>query len=83
MTIGRVDYRPDFIVLNVRTRKEYYWEHLGMLDDSNYVDHSFRKIAIYEKNGLIPGENLILSFESASAPLDILLLKQLIQKFCL
>lgn len=83
VTIGRVDYRPDFIVLNVRTRKEYYWEHLGMLDDSNYVDHSFRKIAIYEKNGLIPGENLILSFESASAPLDILLLKQLIQKFCL
>jgi len=25
---------PDFTVLNVGLRKELYWEHLGMMDDS-------------------------------------------------
>ncbi len=83
LSLGQTDYRPDFIVLNVRTRKEYYWEHLGMMDDKDYQDHSYRKIAVYEQNGIIPGVNLILSFESTSMPLYTPLIKQLIQQFCL
>ena len=83
LSLGQTDYRPDFIVLNVRTRKEYYWEHLGMMDDKDYQDHSYRKIAVYEQNGIIPGVSLILSFESTSMPLYTPLIKQLIQQFCL
>lgn len=82
LNIGGAEYRPDFIVLNVRTRKEYYWEHLGMMDDKGYVDHSYRKLSIYEKNGIIPGVNLILSFESLSMPLDTLHIRRLIKQFC-
>ncbi|MFQ6929598.1 MAG: hypothetical protein ACLRR3_00115 [Eubacterium sp.] len=29
--------KPDFTVLNKRTRHEYVWEHFGMMDDSIYV----------------------------------------------
>lgn len=28
---------PDFTVLNKRTRRVFYHEHLGMMDDINYV----------------------------------------------
>ena len=83
LSLGQSEFRPDFIVLNVRTRTEYYWEHLGLLDDENYVKNAFRKIAVYENNGIIPGVNLILSFESTSVPFDIQLLKNLIKHFCL
>lgn len=82
LSFGQAEFRPDFIVLNVRTRTEYYWEHLGMLDDEDYANHSYRKIAVYEKNGIIPGINLILSFESASVPLDIRVINNLIRQFC-
>lgn len=27
---------PDFVLLNKRTRKTYYWEHLGMMDNPDY-----------------------------------------------
>jgi len=36
--------RPDFMVLNVRTRQEYIWEHLGMLDDPVYLEKAMKKI---------------------------------------
>ena len=34
--------RPDFMVLNVRTRQEYIWEHLGMLDDPVYLEKAMK-----------------------------------------
>ena len=48
---GRV--YPDFTVLNVRERKEIYWEHLGMMDDPNYVENALQKLALYQQNGIL------------------------------
>ena len=31
-------FHPDFTVLNKRTRKEYYWEHFGRMDDPETAD---------------------------------------------
>ena len=41
--------RPDFLVLNVRTRQEYVWEHLGMLDDLAYLEKAMKKIELREQ----------------------------------
>lgn len=62
---------PDFTVLNVRKRKVYYWEHQGMMDDSIYVEKALRKTATYQKNGIYPGEDLILTSETRNCPLDV------------
>ncbi len=61
---------PDFTVLNVRKRKELYWEHFGMMDDSGYVERALEKIALYESNGILPGENLIMTFETKKNPIN-------------
>ncbi len=61
---------PDFLVLNRKTRKEYIWEHLGMLDNENYVRATQRKLSEYAKIGYFPGKNMIVTFESAGVPLD-------------
>lgn len=66
--IGQV--YPDFTVLNVRKRKEIYWEHLGMMDDSAYAEKALQKIAMYEQNGIYPGEGLILTYETRRNPLS-------------
>lgn len=76
-------YRPDFIILNVRKRKEYYWEHMGMMDNEDYSANAYKKLSIYEAHGIYPGENLILTFESSSAPLNTNEIKALINHFCL
>ncbi len=72
---------PDFIVLNVRKRKTMYWEHLGLLDDMDYAQKSFRKIDLYEKNGLFLGTDLILSMESLDETLDIRIIQEKIKLY--
>ena len=73
--------RPDFLVLNVRTRQEYVWEHLGMLDDLAYLEKAMKKIEAYIANGYIPGINLIITFESSKHPLDLKTVDKLIETF--
>lgn len=62
--------KPDFLILNKRTRKEYYWEHLGMMGDPKYAASNQRKIEKFAKNGIVVGKNLILSFECSERPLS-------------
>ena len=62
---------PDFIVLNVKTRKSFIWEHLGLCDLEEYASKNIKKIAKYERNGIMLGKDLIISTESEEAPLNI------------
>ena len=39
---------PDFTLLNLRERKEVYWEHFGMMDDAEYKNNTLLKIGEYE-----------------------------------
>ncbi len=71
--------KPDFKVLNMETRQEFYWEHFGMMNDDNYVRKTMKKIRQYGKNGFIQGKNLILTFESSECPLDIKNVEKIIE----
>lgn len=77
--MGRV--YPDFMVLNVKRRKELYWEHLGMMDDAVYVEKALQKIAVYEQNGIYPGEGLILTHETRKNPLSQKLVMNMIARY--
>ena len=61
---------PDFTVLNVKKRKEYYWEHFGMMDDPSYTEEALQKLTMYEQNGIFPGEQLIITYETRKNPLS-------------
>ena len=79
---GNAVVYPDFTVLNVRTRKTYLWEHFGRMDDAGYVENKMmRKIDLYRANGIYPGENLIMTFESANRPLQVEAVKDMINKY--
>ena len=69
---------PDFTVLNVRDRKEMYWEHFGLLDDPDYLETSLAKVTAYELSGYYPGDRLIISFETTRQPLDMRLIEKII-----
>jgi hypothetical protein len=72
---------PDFTVLNVRTRKEYYWEHLGMMDQADYCKNALERIALYEKNGLMPGKELLLTHETREHPIQTGIVVKMIECF--
>ena len=62
---------PDFAILNIKERKTYYWEHFGLVSNSDYADKNLEKLARYEKSGIILGDNLLVSFEAKGIGLDV------------
>lgn len=78
---GKKMIHPDFTLINRHTGKIYYWEHFGKMDDPGYVADFINKINGYIANGIYPGINLILTFESSKVGLDIDTVDALIEKY--
>lgn len=72
---------PDFLCLNVKSRKEFFWEHFGMMSDSDYVDNMVFKMDLYRKSGLILGQDLIFTMETLRKPLTSAEICDVIQKY--
>ncbi|MCR5328645.1 MAG: hypothetical protein K6E12_07345 [Saccharofermentans sp.] len=79
--LGRI--HPDFTVLNVKRRKVMYWEHLGKMDDADYARKNTFRINCYEKNGYLPGDSLITTWETSTMPIDVKLVDQIIRRYLL
>ena len=73
--------RPDFTVMNRRTGKIFLHVHLGRMDDEDYVSSNMRKLELYEKNGYLLGENLIVTHETSKAPLNVKVLDMYIKTY--
>ena len=61
---------PDFIVPSA-SGKLYYWEHLGMMNNPNYRRLSRRKLEEYEEIGIVPWDNLILTYDYEDGSIDM------------
>ena len=72
---------PDFRVLNVAQRKEFIWEHLGLMDNESYAAKAVNKINTYMRAGYFPGDPLILTMESAQAPLSTRIIEMMMDRY--
>lgn len=81
LSIGGKTIYPDFTVLCKKKRKTYYWEHLGRMSNESYVEKAMDKLDFYQKNGIILGDKLIVSFETQSRPLSVSVLNEIIYTF--
>lgn len=80
---GMLTVYPDFTFFSMRTGREIYWEHDGRMDDPAYARAAIRKIETYERNGIFPGENLILTFETENIVLNTETIKLLAKRYLL
>lgn len=74
---------PDFTALNVKRRKQIYWEHLGKMDDPDYARKNSFRINVYQKHGIYLGDSLIVTMETSTLPLDVKLVDELIKHYLL
>ena len=72
---------PDFIILNKRTRKEFLWEHFGLMEKPQYCLVALSKIETYSREGYILGKNFLCSFESKNHPLNLQYVDGLIEEY--
>lgn len=72
---------PDFLCLNIHTRREYIWEHFGMMDNPDYAHKATAKLRLYEECSILPGRNLILTMEIQTTPLSTRAVEKIIEEF--
>ncbi len=74
---------PDFKCLNVRLRKDYYWEHLGKLGDEDYSNRNVKKLEQYALAEDFDETRLILTFETDKHPLNTKVIEKKIRHYLL
>lgn len=86
---GGKAYFPDFTISNEISGRTVYWEHLGMLDDENYVKSWNRKLSWYRSNGILPYEEnrggdavLVTTQDTPQSGLDMAEVRRLIEEVC-
>lgn len=79
MRLGDGLVLPDFTLLDMRSRTEIIWEHLGMMDNEAYVAAALEKIRKYEQHGFILGKGLIVTYETKKTPLNAQHLRNIIK----
>lgn len=68
---GKHKLVPDFMLKNKRTGKLYYWEHCGLVNNPSYMEHHRWKLGVYEKAGIAPWDNLIVTYDGADGNLNL------------
>ena len=81
LQLGSHAVYPDFTIRHPVTKKIYYWEHLGMMGEEDYLDNALTKIRRYCRNNIYPDGNLILTYESLQTPLDSELVLHIIEHY--
>lgn len=70
-TVGyrQYDFSPDFSIMT----KEgiIYWEHCGLMSDPRYRRRNEWKLQIYNKMGIVPWKNLIITYDTEDGGLDL------------
>ena len=69
---------PDFTIIHPKTRQLFIWEHFGLMDSPSYVNKSLRKIPLFLSKSFMPGQNLIITYESQAMPLSFSHVKDMI-----
>lgn len=81
LLLNKETVHPDFTLLNIRKRKEVYWEHFGMMDDIDYRNNALFKIRRYEDQGYYQMDSFVCTFESGSYPINTKDIRKMIKNF--
>ena len=71
---------PDFTLMDMRRRSEVYHEHLGRMDDPEYVAGLPKRYIAYEQSGIYLGDRLFVTLESRGMPLLVSSVDELIRR---
>lgn len=81
LQLGESTVYPDFTILHPITNKIYYWEHFGKMDSPTYAQNCMYKLQAYTSHGILPGINLITTYESKEKPLTSETIERIILEF--
>lgn len=83
LLLGETTIFPDFTIRHPKNGNTYYWEHFGLMDDSNYSKNTCSKLNLYTSHKIIPSIQLITTYETETNPLDTETIEKIIEHYFL
>lgn len=74
---------PDFTIRRPRDGKIIYWEHLGLTGDEDYMSGNESKFVEYQHAGIVPWDNLIVTYDMIDGGIDAKIIEAMIQGWLL
>ena len=68
--IGDSTFGPDFTIRRT-DGKMFYWEHEGMTQSAEYMRYQTYKNQMYSQAGIVPWDNLIITYDTAYGSVDL------------
>ena len=65
---------PDFLIRR-KDGKLFYWEHEGMVNLKKYAEWQRVKSELYSKMGIVPWDNLIITYDTKDGCIDLRLIE--------
>lgn len=81
LILDEIEIYPDFTMRHPKTGEYFYWEHFGLLDKHDYVEKMHKKIKYYTDNNIMPGINLITTYETQDKPLTFEMVELLVNHY--
>ena len=79
LAVGRHKYAPDFVVRSRKNGKLFYWEHCGLTSSKDYMERHYRKMQEYEEFGIVPWDNLIVTYDGEGGTLNLAWIEAIIK----
>ena len=83
LELGDAEIYPDFTIRHSKTGEFFYWEHFGLLDNQEYVKTMHYKLQTFTNHNIIPGINLIMTYENQEHPLTFEMIEMLVKYYFL
>ena len=71
-------FAPDFTFMDAQG-EVFYWEHAGMMAQPRYVRNHIYKMGVYERNGIVPWRNLILTYDMEDGAINTALIDSIVR----
>ena len=68
--VGSMIIVPDFTIKR-SDGQIFYWEHMGRISDPVYFERQIQKVRIYHSAGIMPGRDLLVSYDGPDGTIDI------------
>lgn len=80
LIVGDKIFYPDFTIMHPKTSEIFYWEHHGMMDDPGYCKQALNKLQQYIAGGLVPGMQLITTYETQTQPINVEVIERVVRE---
>lgn len=79
LQLGDTTIYPDFTIRHPDTGNYFYWEHFGLMDNTAYIDNTCSKLHLYASHGIVPGIQLLTTYETKKHPLSMDTVEKMIE----